>query len=294
MKLFLWILAGLILFGLAVLVIDNNRFVIRNYKVKGQGLKRPVRIAFLTDLHENRYGRGNKSLVQAVRSARPDLILIGGDLIISSIAGKTEDWYKNTRSLIRGLQGACPLYYVDGNHEMRLKRPEYELLPEGKELEEFLRGSGIEILHNKSVDLDSGIRLFGLELDPDCYQHFRLKDLEPDYIEKKIGKADRDRFNLLLTHNPDYFPQYAAWGADLVLSGHIHGGIVRFPFTRQGIINPRLCFFPHYCGGRYEQNRSTLILSCGLGMHTLPVRAFNPAELSIIDIVPSESQLPMI
>ena len=294
MKLFLWILAGLILLGLTVLVIDNNRFIIRNYSITGAGVKRPVRIAFLTDLHENRYGRDNRALIEAVRAAEPDLILLGGDLIISAQAGKKADWFKNTASLIRGIREICPMYYVDGNHEMRLKLPGYRLIKEGRELENFLKTNGVAILHNKRADLDSGISLFGLELDQDCYRRFRLKKLSPDYIENRIGKAGEEGFNLLLTHNPDYFREYAAWGADAVLAGHIHGGIVRFPFTRQGVINPRFCLFPKYSGGRYELNLSegnrrrtcTMILSCGLGMHSLPVRAFNPAELSIIDIVP--------
>lgn len=295
MKLLLYILGALVLLGLAVLVIDNNRFVVRKYKIGGSRVKKPLRIAFLTDLHENGYGRNNRALCEAVRKTEPDMILLGGDLIISSKAEKGKGWTRNTASLLEGLKGTCPMYFVDGNHEMRMKEPEYGLQGRYRELEEILKKAGALPLHNrKEVLKEYGIDICGLELDHDCYRRFYLKDLTPSDIEKKIGRADPDRFTLLLTHNPDYFEIYARWGADAVLSGHIHGGIVRIPFTRLGVINPRFRLFPRYTGGRYEartpdkgkNHTSTMVLSCGLGMHTLPVRAFNPAELSVIDIVP--------
>ena len=295
MKLFLYLLGALILLGLAVLVTDNNRFVIRKYKIRGSGVKKPLRIAFLTDLHENAYGAGNSRLSDAIRRTKPDLILIGGDLIISSTAGKSRNWIRHTAALMQGIRGICPMYYVDGNHEMRLRDPEYGLEDCYRELEKVLKEAGAFPLHNCRTLLEEyGVSLCGLELDKDCYLRFRLKDLSPSDIEKKIGRADPDRFTLLLTHNPDYFRVYALWGADAVLSGHVHGGIVRIPFTRQGVINPCFRLFPRYSGGRYEtetgegkgKHSVSMILSCGLGMHTLPVRAFNPAELSVIDIVP--------
>ena len=297
MKLLLYLLGALILLGLAVLIIDNNRFVIREYKIGGARVKKPLRIAFLTDLHENAYGRGNRALIKAVREAGPDVILLGGDMIISSKAAKAEDWIRNTASLMEGIRGLCPVYCVDGNHEMRLRDPWYELEDRYREVEEILKEAGARPLHNRKVLLEEyGISLFGLELDKDCYRRFHLKDLAPSDIRKKIGEADKEHFNLLLTHNPDYFNTYALWGADAVLSGHVHGGIVRIPFTRQGVINPCFRLFPRYSGGRYEtetgegsqKHHASMILSCGLGMHTLPVRAFNPAELSVIDIVPQQ------
>lgn len=295
MKFLLYLLGALLLFGTAVLVIDNNRFVIRKYKISGRGVKKPLRIAFLTDLHENSYGRGNRALSDAVRKTDPGLILIGGDLIVSSRAEKGKGWTRNTASLLEGLKGTCPIYYVDGNHELRMKDAETRLQGRYRELEEILKGAGAISLHNRKTVLEEyGISLYGLELDRDCYRRFHLKDLTPFHIEKKIGRPDSVHFSLLLTHNPDYFKTYALWGADAVLSGHVHGGIVRIPFTRQGVINPRFRLFPRYTGGRYEtdagegdrRHHATMVLSCGIGMHSLPVRAFNPAELSVIDIVP--------
>ena len=108
----------------------------------------------------------------------------------------------------------------------------------------------------------------------------RARFLLPDFVAKF-------KFNLVfaefLAHNPEYFDAYAGWGADLTVSGHVHGGIMRFPFVG-GIISPRLFTFPRSYGGEYDRDGHKLIVSCGLGTHTIHVRVFNPGELSVIDV----------
>ena len=56
------------------------------------------------------------------------------------------------------------------------------------------------------------------------------------------------------------------------------------------MISPRLALFPKYDGGKYEQSGSTMVLSRGLGYHSLPVRLFNPGELVIIDVNPCNEE----
>ena len=85
-----------------------------------------------------------------------------------------------------------------------------------------------------------------------------------------------------------FFDAYAGWGADLTLSGHIHGGIVRIPGIGGVISTSYRLVFPKYDGGYYEQNQKKMIVSRGLGSHTIPVRLFNPAELVVIDLVTEE------
>ena len=102
-------------------------------------------------------------------------------------------------------------------------------------------------------------------------------------MDDMLGKVDKSRYNILLAHNPDYLKQYAKWGADLVISGHVHGGIMRLPFLG-GIIAPSFKIFPKYSGGLYEEGESKMILSTGLGSHTIPVRVFNPAQLVVLEI----------
>ena len=107
--------------------------------------------------------------------------------------------------------------------------------------------------------------------------------MSDDYIASLVGDPDESRFNILLAHNPDYFKNYVKWGADMTLSGHVHGGVVRIPFWI-GVISPMCMLFPKYSGGMYKKNDRAMIVSRGMGMHTIPLRMFNPAEIVVIRI----------
>ena len=78
-----------------------------------------------------------------------------------------------------------------------------------------------------------------------------------------------------------YFDYYAKWGADLVLSGHVHGGLLRLPIIG-GVISPQIKLFPKYTGGLYKLNKAVMIVSRGLGTHTIRFRFFNPPELVVV------------
>jgi len=94
----------------------------------------------------------------------------------------------------------------------------------------------------------------------------------------------------LIAHDPDYFPKYADWGADLVLSGHVHGGMVRVPFWGKGVVSPNVRLFPKYDGGEFTIGKSRMLLSRGLGMHTIPIRLFNPGEILEVELMPDEGK----
>ena len=74
---------------------------------------------------------------------------------------------------------------------------------------------------------------------------------------------------------------YLGWGADLVLSGHLHGGLVRIPGFC-GIVTPQGFLFPKYSGEMTREGDQTVIVSRGLGTHTLNIRLFNMPELIVI------------
>ena len=110
-----------------------------------------------------------------------------------------------------------------------------------------------------------------------------LKYIKKDDIISIVGENDKKLMNLMIAHNPIYFPSYKQWGADLVLSGHIHGGIIRIPGIG-GLLSPDCTFFPKYDGGMFSEDGATMIVSRGLGTHTIPIRIFNPGELVCVDI----------
>ena len=98
-----------------------------------------------------------------------------------------------------------------------------------------------------------------------------------------MGNADERFYTVLLAHNPEYFSSYAEWGADLTLSGHVHGGVARVPIWGKGVISPGLKLFPKYDGGIFRKGQAVMVLSRGLGMHTIPIRLFHPGELWVVE-----------
>ena len=81
------------------------------------GLKKEKKIVFLSDLHNKEYGVGNERLLDAICKARPDLILIGGDMLV----GKKGCSFAPALKFVSKLPAIAPVYYACGNHEQRMK-----------------------------------------------------------------------------------------------------------------------------------------------------------------------------
>ena len=89
---------------------------------------------------------------------------------------------------------------------------------------------------------------------------------------------------MLLAHRNNYFEkEYSALGADLVISGHSHGGMIRLPFT-DGLISVERTLFPSYTAGFYEANDRDVFVSRGLGNSGRSFRLFNRPQLVVLTL----------
>lgn len=266
---------------------ENSTFKIKRYTIRHKKIGKKasgMKIAFLSDLHNNCYGRGNSKLLQAIQDEKPNLILIGGDMVI----GKKGEGMEHACTLLQNLSMQFPIYYANGNHESRMKFNPDEYDDIYRVYEKELHKMGIKVLCNESITIpERGITITGLELDEYYYQKFTKVVMKDKDMEEYVGVSDKDNFQILLAHHPEFFEQYSHWGANLTLSGHNHGGIVRFPFLG-GVISPQYRIFPKYDGGLYEENGNNMILSRGLGTHTIKIRLFNVPELCIIELKETE------
>ena len=106
----------------------------------------------------------------------------------------------------------------------------------------------------------------------------------PETLATELYAAHGDPFWMLLAHRNDRFrEQYSLLGADLVLSGHAHGGMIRLPFT-DGLISHNMTFFPSYTAGFYEENGSCLFATRGLGNSGPSFRLFNRPEVAVLTL----------
>lgn len=274
---------ALTVFFLVVMAVDCNRFTIREYSCSSRKLEKDMKIVLLSDMHNKSFGENNRKLVSAINQVHPDIILIAGDMYTAAKGQGTRE----AQILMEALAGKYPIYYGNGNHEQKTAHAPEEFgnvyQPYVKELERL----GVRHLVNKKASLTSAkITIYGLEPDWEYYGKFKRKKMDKAYLDKVLGKPGPLEYNILIAHNPDYFESYAAWGADLVVSGHVHGGLMRLPFLG-GVISPAMRLFPKYDGGFFETGSSSMVLSRGLGTHTLPVRIFNPGELVVIRLLPA-------
>lgn len=287
---FLVAIAVIALFFIIVMIIDGNRFVVREYTVISDKVWDGIDVAVLSDLHNKQYGKNNCRLLAALDVIEPHVVMVAGDILTA----KPGKGYETAASFMERVAKKHPVYYGLGNHEYRMK-----IYPEtyGTEYSEYvqrLEEAGIQVLDNESalirVQRDgrmSNIRVTGASIERLYYKRFRKIYMAPDYLDGLIGKADENAFQILLAHNPEYFEEYVQWGADMVLSGHVHGGVMRLPVLG-GVISPKLVLFPQYDGGLFRRKDSVMVLSRGLGMHTIPIRIFNPAELVVVHIRPKK------
>ena len=94
---------------------------------------------------------------------------------------------------------------------------------------------------------------------------------------------DRKELTVVLAHEPQYIQDYADAKADLVLSGHAHGGQVRVPFVG-GVVAPDQGFFPQYTSGEHICDKTEMIISRGLGNSIIPLRLFNYPEIVCVEL----------
>lgn len=235
-----------------------------------------ISLVHLSDLHLQQFGHENEQLRQSIFELEPDAVLITGDMVTAKRGLSLAD----TVAFLCRLAGRFPVYYVNGNHEQRMKENRDSLAGTYGGYRDALTDAGIVFLENESRKMVvRGIPLciYGLELPLPFFGRLKKIRLDKDDIVKRIGLPSSDCLNILLTHHPRFWETYADWGADLTLCGHIHGGVIRL--GRYAVASPDGRIFPLYGYGRHERDGRTLIVSAGLGEHTLPFRILNPKEL---------------
>ena len=287
-KIILIIVAVFIVYCLIEMIRELRDFRVTKYRICSQklnGIKREKKIIFLSDLHNRMYGEENERLLESIRNQHPDLILIGGDMLVR----KDGNSYDKTVHFLAKLPGICPVYCANGNHEQKLKELPDKYEQSYEEYKKALTASGIHMLENASetVKLDEvPVKLSGLEIPLGAYARFGKKELPLKEITDRIGEHGDD-YQILLAHHPGYMKEYLAYGADLILGGHYHGCVVQLPGIG-GVISTNFTLFPKYSGGIYQEGEQTAVVSRGLGTHSVPLRLWNWPELIVLELSGNE------
>lgn len=272
-------IVSIIALAIALFILCNNYTLTTTYGVyTSDQIKEDIRIVFISDLHGKSFLYWNKMLESTIKAKDPDIIIMGGDMF-----DKEPDKKDAVIKLAKELND-YEVYFAFGNHESRDKENRTQI-------KSLLQEAGVKILSNEFITYKKGedkIYIHGLELPLYFYSGYDEDGnliYEPNEDElHTLYETENDGLNVLIAHNPIYFKSYAKSGADIVLSGHNHGGCVRLPFLG-GIFTPNGDMWNiKYDCGEYKTYNSSMFLTRGLGEWVGPFRAFNVPEIYVVDI----------
>ena len=288
-------IALVVVFAASILktVSDKERDLlsVESIEIKSEKMKKPKKIVFLSDLHDKEFGDGNTRLIKEVAGLKPDMILIGGDTM-NVRRGKLS--LRVTEELLRNLTVIAPVCYGNGNNEQRMIWEKETFGDTIDQFYEILKKYHVHYLSDSFADIGN-IRISGIDLKISHYNKLVYEKLTKEYLNDHIGAADLTKFNILLCHSPSFLEACSEWGADLVLSGHAHGGTIRFPTdwrkkpgkidNDRGLISSQLRLFHKYCAGVFQRGRTCMIVSRGLGTHTVNIRINNKPQIVVVNLM---------
>lgn len=260
----------IILLMLAILIMlfaynyrQISSFKVRKLDLSSSLIDKDFKISQISDFHSNKY-IDMEDLKSSLEEFNPDIIVLTGDLI-----SRSTDQFTGLEELFRLLHSLKkPIYYVTGNHEEKNRL--YD------DLMELAENMDIIVLNNSYIrDIGNNIGIIGRSFYSDQESYTRnLENLSPT------------SYNIVLAHDPNKSLKYLAGKEDLVLSGHTHGGQVRFPIIGS-IYVPGGGFFPKYDRGLYSldtSRKTRLYIDSGLGNSSIGVRFLNPVSYTNIII----------
>ncbi len=295
------IVAGIILILILWALIEQKLLVSARYHIFSAKLPKNfdnTNFIVLADLHNCTFGKNNARLIKRIKEMSPEFIIVAGDMI-----NKREICYPSSAfTLLECLAKQYKIYYAYGNHEQRMelignsfagntKSDNSNLTQKEKALKEAystwveykekLRKLNVVFLDNESnyyTKNHTNIRITGVSIGQKYFERNKLPAIEEKYLESLIGESSPKEYQLLIAHNPVFFMDYARWGADLTISGHLHGGMVRLPGVG-GVLSPQAKFFPKYHSGNHTEDGQQMVVSRGLGSHSVMPRLFNVPEI---------------
>lgn len=275
--------------------VGNNRLSVSRYTVEVSGLDPALEgltVVQISDLHSKWFGADQNRLAAKVQFLDPDIILCTGDMTDSRRYDEAPEL-----ALVGKLTALAPTYMVSGNHEWWSAGRYERLIPR-------LEALGATVLENDTAYFardGATLKIAGVtdESRTEAEAFYKIQgegnpgepvdvnlseDTRSAYLDAILpGLIGEDEPVLLMAHRPEFFSQYAEYGAGVVFSGHAHGGQVRLPFIG-GMVAPGQGLFPAYDAGMYKMGDTAMVVSRGLGNSIFPVRVFNPPDVVLVTL----------
>lgn len=257
------------------LMVGATRLEVREHVYRSEQVPAALdgfRIALVADMQADRYTRGDRlgELVNAVNRSKADLVVIAGDMITrppqyietaAAHAGEMQAKY----GVLAGVGDHDNFAYMDRERSLR-------------EVKEALERHGVPLLDNQIRIVE----VKGADLAVVALTNNYVSRIELEKARSLIESVKGRDLTVVLAHqtSPRLLDVAQRAGAELFLSGHTHGGQVRFWLPFYDLAPVR--FETRYVDGTYRLGDMMLTVTPGLGMSVAPLRYRSPAAIDIV------------
>lgn len=257
---------------------DSNYFKINRVEFHSDKIPEgsEIKILQISDLHNKVFGNKHIKLLSTVEKLNPNIIVITGDLI-----DRRTDEFNSVFYLVDQLKAQNEnVFFVSGNHEW-----------DNAHTEKFfsgLRERNVRILDNDNIKIARGKVIYNLVGVADSSTNH-------ENIKQSVKGINRELYTVMLSHSPSVVEKYKDdIPADLILSGHTHGGQVRLPLVG-AVVAPDQGLFPKFDKGTYrlkdkDKDNQFLYIDSGLGTSVLPIRFLNQSQLTLITLTNTKTK----
>jgi len=231
------------------------------------------RICQISDIHIGPFmpAAEIRKYVAIANAQQAEMIVLTGDFVTFDPGTQ-----QAVVDALSGLRAPFGVWGCLGNHDMWTRVED--------SITELFRQVNVRILRGAGVPIVSGGESFHLiGVDFQSAHRFGPSPGVPNLLGNIVDLIDRDRVNILLSHNPDTFPRAASLGIDLSLAGHTHGGQAALEFISPELAPSRLV--TPYVAGWFERPGGQLYVNRGIGTVFVPIRAGAPPEITVYRLV---------
>ncbi|HTX37808.1 MAG TPA: metallophosphoesterase [Bryobacteraceae bacterium] len=230
------------------------------------------RICQLSDIHIGPFMTAQqiRKYADIANAQKADMIVLTGDFVTFD-----PDTQGPVVDALRGLRAPFGVYGSLGNHDAWAGVE--------KSITELFRQAGIRILRGTNVPIaEQGEQFNLIGVDFQSQHGFGPSPPVAHLLANIEGLVDRDRVNILMSHNPDTFDRAAQLGIDLSLAGHTHGGQAALEFISPELAPSRL--ITPYVAGWFQRPGGQLYVNRGIGTVFVPIRIGAPPEITVYSL----------
>ncbi len=260
-------------FYLAMGWYNNHEVWATHYTLKTSKLTEPLRVVMLADSHIGTTfdGQGFAKHLEKVQAQNPDMVMIVGDFVDDSTT--RNDMIEASKAL-GNLQTKYGVFFAWGNHDMGYYGAHRRGFS-GYEMAQELHKNGVVVLNDEAQWVGDNLYVIGRQ-DVSEFQRGRSRKS----IDELVADLDKNKYLLVLNHQPNDYANETNAGVDLVLSGHTHGGQL-FPLNKVG----------EWIGandktyGLERRGNTDFIVTSGISDWAIKFKTGTKSEFVVIDII---------